>query len=236
MDDEPIAQNIMQNYILKTAGLEIAAKCSNALEAFAVLSKEKVDLVLLDINMPEVNGISFIKTLKEPPLIIFTTAYAEYAVESYELNAVDYLVKPISLDRFLKAINKAEAIMQTAAAKTINTAAPAPYQAEQLLFVKSEGKLVKVDLAQLWLVEGLKDYIRLWTDSGKIIVLSTMQHFEEQLAGHPLFLRVNRSFIINMKYVTELDGNTIRIKGQSIPIGNTYRASVYQVFEKMKLL
>lgn len=236
VDDEPIAQNILEKYIGKIPGLQLAGKCDNALEAFSILSKQHIDLLLLDINMPEVNGMDFIKTLKDPPLVIFTTAYSEYAVESYELNAVDYLVKPVSFDRFLKAIDKVNNVLHQASPKTGHVTAGTSQGGDQLLFVKSEGKLVKIDLAKLWLVEGLKDYICLRTDTGKIIVLSTMQHFEDQLSGNPLFVRVNRSYIINMKYVNELDGNTIRIKDQAITIGNTYRNEVYDIFEKLKLL
>jgi DNA-binding LytR/AlgR family response regulator len=236
VDDEPIARDILETYVLKMNDMQLVSKCRNALEAFGVLSRQHVDLVLLDINMPEISGIDFIKNLKNPPLVIFTTAYSEYAVESYELNAVDYLVKPVSFDRFLKAIDKANAILQSASLKNNSLMATTSFSGNQVLFVKSEGKLVKVDLSHLWLVEGLKDYVRLWTDTAKVIVHTTMKNFEDQLSGNPSFIRVNKSYIINIGYVTEVDGNTIRLKDQAITIGNTYRDEVHSHFDKLKLL
>ena len=234
-DDEPIARDILETYILKIPGLAVAAKCRNALEAFSVLNQQKVDLMLLDINMPEVTGINFIKSLKNPPLVIFTTAYSEYAVESYELNAVDYLLKPISIERFIKAIDKVRVQLQLPAAGGATDAPAASLSGSNLLFVKSEGKLVKIDLSQLWLVEGLKDYLRLWTDAGRIVVHTTMKNFEDQLAAFPMFIRINKSYIININYVSEIDGNAIKVKDQSVVIGSTYKDEIHALFAKMKL-
>lgn len=236
VDDEPIARNILNSYLLKISGAGLVGKCGTALEAFSALTTQQVDPVLLDINMPGISGIDLIESLKNPPMIIFTTAYSEYAVKSYELNAVDYLVKPIPFDRFLKAMDRAFAIFHSAVLKNTNVMHGSAAGDNQILFVKSEGKLVKVDLAQLWLVEGLKDYVRLWTNTGKIMVLTTMKSMEEQLSGHPSFLRINKSYIVNVRYINEVDGNTIRIKDQSVTIGNTYRAEVYRFFDKHKLL
>ena len=180
--------------------------------------------------------MDFLKTLKNPPAIIFTTAYSQYAVESYELNALDYLLKPISFERFLKAINKAiDAVRQKSATPVVEQSNNAVNTKDNILFVKSDGKLVKIDLAQLWFVEGLKDYVRLWTDNGKVIVHSTMKNFEEQLSVLPGFVRVSKSYIINMKYVTEVDGNVIRIKDQMVSIGNTYKEQIYELFNKYKM-
>jgi len=236
VDDEPLAREVLETYVLKMPEMHIVGKCKNALEAFSMLSRHRVDLMLLDINMPEITGIDFIKTLKDPPLFVFTTAYSEFAVESYELNAVDYLVKPVSFERFLKAINKANEILQSSSPKNENTVAASSPSGANILFVKTEGKLVKIDLAHLWLVEGLKDYIRLWTDSGKIVVHTTMKHLEEQLLNLTQFVRVNKSYIINMQYISEVDGNVIRMKDQVITIGNTYRDEVHLLFDKYKLL
>jgi len=235
VDDEPLAREVLETYVLKMPEMRIAGKCKNALEAFSLLSKHPVDLILLDINMPEITGIDLIKTLKDPPLVIFTTAYSEFAVESYELNAVDYLVKPVSFERFLKAINKANEILQPSSLKNENNVIT-PQPGTNIMFVKTEGKLVKVDLAHLWLVEGLKDYVRLWTDSGKIVVHTTMKSLEEQLLNMTQFVRVNKSYIINMQYITEVDGHVIRMKDQIITIGNTYRDEVHNLFDKYKLL
>jgi DNA-binding LytR/AlgR family response regulator len=234
VDDEPLARGILESYVEKMPGLEIVASCKNALEAFSILSKQTVDLVLLDINMPEINGIELLKTLKNPPMVIFTTAYPEFAVASYDLNAIDYLLKPIPFERFLKAIDKVRGLLQNKQ-NTDNTT-PSFSIENDILFVKTEGKLVKIDLGQLLFIEGLKDYLKLWMESGKLVVHSTMKNMEEQLSKRQNFVRVNKSYIINMKYVTEVDGNSIRIKDQLITIGNTYREDVQKLFDKYKLI
>ncbi|MDR3680765.1 MAG: response regulator [Flavipsychrobacter sp.] len=234
IDDEPLARDILASYVEKLPYLQLVATCKNALEAFAILNKEPVDLMLLDINMPEITGIDFLKALKKPPNVIFTTAYPEYAAHSYDFDAVDYLVKPIAFDRFMKAINKVADVLNNEQKSTI-----APIRETEvnrnIIFVKTEGKLVKIDLAQVWFIEGLKDYVQIWTDTGKLTVHSTMKNFEEQLSDLSVFLRVNKSYIINMNFVNEVDGNLIRIKGQMITIGNTYKDEVHQIFNKFKI-
>jgi DNA-binding LytR/AlgR family response regulator len=234
IDDEPIARDILETYVQKLSELQVVGMCKNALEAFRIISQQQVDLLLLDINMPEINGMDFLRTLKKPPLVIFTTAYAEYAIESYELNAVDYLLKPVSFERFMKGIHKAIDILRSDA-KTVSVQNTATH-VDNLMFVKAEGKLVRIDLAELWFAEGLKDYVRLWTDKGKIIVHSTMKNFEEQLAAYPNFMRVHKSYIINVKYIAEVDGNSLRIKDQLLTIGNTYRDETFAILNKYKLL
>jgi DNA-binding LytR/AlgR family response regulator len=237
VDDEPIAHNILVQYISKVPGLTLAGQCKNALEAFSFLSKNKVEIMLLDINMPEISGLDLLQTIKNPPLVIFTTAYAEFAVKSYELNAVDYLLKPFSFERFLKAINKATDILQTTATDlpAQNTSTETRPDAN-VIFVKSEGKLVKVDLHELWLIEGLKDYVKLWTLTGKIVIHSTMKNIEDQLNKTPDFVRVNKSFIINTKYISSIDGNCIVIKDQKIPVGSTYRDVIQKLLQNYRLI
>lgn len=236
VDDEPIARDILETYVLRLTDATLAGKCKNALEAFGTLSREQVDVMLLDINMPEISGTELINTLKNPPLVIFTTAYSEYAVESYELNALDYLLKPISFERFLKAINKANDTLRQASVQTSNEIAAPSLADEKILFVKSGSRLLKVDISRLWLIEGLKDYVRLWIDNNPIVVHITMKSIEDQLAGTPFFVRINKSYIINIRFVDEIDGNVLRLKGQSVTIGNTYRGEVHDLFNKMKLL
>lgn len=163
VDDEPLAREIMATYITKIPGLEIVGNCKNALQAFSILSKQQVDIMLLDINMPEINGIEFLKTIKDPPCIIFTTAYTEFAVESYEYNAIDYLLKPISFERFLKAINKTVELIQPLGTEASTQGAIQTTGNENIIFVKSDGKWVKVDISKVWFIEALKDYLRLWT-------------------------------------------------------------------------
>lgn len=234
VDDEPIARDILETYIARIPGLELIASCKNALEAFQVLNKQKVDLLLLDINMPEITGISFLNTLKDPPHVIFTTAYSEYALESYDHNAVDYLLKPISFERFLKGIHKA--IDLIGGNNTTTEKNSTPVESDNLMFIKAEGKLIKIDLKQLWFAEGLKDYIRLWTEQGKIVIHSTMKNFEDSLSKYSNFIRVHKSFIVNLEYIEEIDGNLIRIRKQEIAIGSTYKDEVYNMLNRYKLL
>lgn len=234
VDDEPLAGEILQTYLLKIPGAELAGTCSNALEAFALISKEHIDVLLLDINMPGISGVELLKTLRNPPLVIFTTAYSEYAVESYELNAVDYLLKPVPFARFARAINKAAELLQPSQKPVIAPASAAA--GDRLMFVRSEGKWIKIDLAKVWFVEGLKDYVRLWSDDGRITVHSTMKNFEEQLSSYQNFVRVHKSHIINLEYITEVEGNSITIKDQLIAIGSTYRDDVHRVLNSYKLL
>lgn len=230
VDDEPLAQEILQSYVQKIPDIELVGTCKNALEAFTLLTKQSIDVLLLDINLPEITGIDFLKSLKEPPKVIFTTAYAEYALESYDLNAVDYLVKPISFERFLKAIQKIRTEASPAQQQDSGT------MPDKLLFVRSEGKWIKIDLRGVWFVEGLKDYVRLWTDDGRITVHSTMKNFEEQLKPYTNFIRVHKSHIINLEYISKADGTSVHIKDQVIAIGSTYKESVQKILDSLRLL
>lgn len=233
-EDEPLAREILEGYVSRIPGLEIVASCKNALDAFSILSKQPVDLLLLDINMPEVNGIELLKTLKNPPPVIFTTAYPEFAVESYDLNAIDYLIKPIPFERFLKAISKARSAMRPSHYDNSNAFAASADQ--DILFVKSDGKLVQIDLNRLLFVEGLKDYLKLWIESRNLVVYGTMKNMEEQLKKRSEFIRVNKSYVINLRYISEVEGNVIRINEHSIPIGNTYVNEVREVLNKFRIL
>ncbi|OSZ77973.1 DNA-binding response regulator [Chitinophagaceae bacterium IBVUCB1] len=227
-DDEPIAQDILETYISKIPGMQLAGKCRNAIEAYRILSSQPVDVLLLDINMPEITGMDFIKSLKAPPLVIFTTAYTEYAIESYELNAIDYLLKPISFERFLKAIQKANDVWQHQQ--------PATKTPDNTVFIKADGKLVRIDLTQLLYAEALRDYIQLHTTDGKKLIHCTMKSLEETLAPYAHFIRVQKSYIVNIQYITEADGNTLYIKGQPVSIGNTYKEQVLAVLNKYRLV
>ncbi len=232
IDDEPLAQEILQTYLQKMDSIELVGICKNALEALSLLNKHSVDLLLLDINLPEFSGIEFLKTLQKPPFIIFTTAYTEYALESYELNVIDYLLKPISFDRFLKAINKVQAKFQPALIKNINSTSIS----DRLMFVRSDGKWIKIDLSSVWFIEGLKDYIRLWCNEGRITIHSTMKNFEEQLQLYSNFVRVHKSHIVNLEYISEVDGNSIKIRDQFIAIGITYKDEVQKILSSYKFV
>lgn len=228
VDDEPLAQDVLETYILKIPELEVAGKCKNVIEAYHFLQKEKPDLVLLDINMPEISGIDFLKGLTDKPAVIFTTAYAEYALDGFDLNAVDYLLKPFSFPRFFQAIQK---FLSLAPADTH----PAPPPAEKAVFLKSDGKYIRINLEELCFVEGLKDYVRIWTTSRKIIVYTKMKSLEAQLSQNPEFMRINKSYIVNLNFIEEVEGNFVRIIGQQITIGNTYRSEVSDWIQKNRL-
>lgn len=228
VDDEPLAAEILETYLKKIPDANLVATCSNALQAFALLNKHPVDVLLLDINMPEMNGIDFLQSLKNPPKVIFTTAYTEYAVTSYDLGAVDYLVKPISFERFLKAINKLFPAATTDGAKTRESSG-------DFMFVRADGKWVKIAPAQIWFIEGLKDYMRIWSADGRLTVHSTMKNMEEQLAAYPQFIRVHKSYLVNRDYITETDGSSITVQGQTIAIGGTYREEVQKLIDTYRL-
>lgn len=232
VDDEPLARELLETYLLKMPGFEVAGICANALEAFPLLAAQDIDLLLLDINMPEVSGMDFLRALKNPPQVIFTTAYAAYALQSYEVNALDYLLKPITFERFLQAVGK----LTEPCDNRTDGLQVSPVERDALLFVKSEGKMVRIDLQRLWFVEGYKNYVRLWIEDKKIMVHSTMQKFEDQLSKFPLFVRINKSAIINISHVSEIEGNCIRIKTESLVIGSTYRTSVLETFDRYRFI
>lgn len=214
--------------------MELAGKCKNALEAFNDLNKSKIDLMLLDINMPEISGMSFLKSLKNPPLVIFTTAYSEFAAESYDHNAIDYLLKPISFTRFELAIEKAIKAMQQNNLEKAEGIHVNSHNSSEIIFLKSEGRLVKIDLAKLWLVEGLKDYVVLRLDNAKIIVHSTMKNLQGLLAGHSQFVRVHKSYIINIRHISELDSNSVKIRDMIVPIGNTFKEDIEKILRGLR--
>ena len=230
VDDEPLARELLESYLLKLPGFQIVGMCANAMEAFVILSKQPVDLMLLDINMPELSGMDLLKSLKDPPKVIFTTAYDAYAVESYEYKAVDYLLKPITFSRFMKAIHKLEEAVQPVPSLSSATLA------DNILFVKSEGKMVRVNPDEIWFIEGYKNYVRLWSSGEKLLLHNTMKNMEEWFGPNPFFIRISKSYIVNLKFVSEIDGNCVRVGTEALAIGTTYRDEVKKVFEKYQLL
>ncbi|HEY9178619.1 MAG TPA: response regulator transcription factor [Flavipsychrobacter sp.] len=222
VDDEPIARDILKVYAAKLPQLEVVATCKNAVEAMDVLNNETADLLLLDINMPGMSGMELVKQLANPPLIVLTTAYPQYAVESYELNTVDYLLKPFSFERFEKAIHKASELLENK-------------KADDSIFVKCDGKLVKIFINELEIIEAVKDYVKLWIGDKSMLVLSTMKNMEEQLSAYPRMMRVHKSYIVNMQHVRQLSGNSIHTSSREIPIGNTYKEMVIETFNKHRL-
>ena len=224
VDDEPLAIELIKDHIERIPQLEIAATCQNALEAFEVLKKESIDLMFLDIQMPMLTGMEFVKSLQHPPSIIFTTAYRQYAVESYELDVVDYLLKPITFTRFFKAINKYFNTLNPNA----NTPQVAPIATpipEAYIYVNANRKHIKVFFKDILFVESLKDYIRIHTDEKSIVTKDKISEFETKLPDS--FLRVHRSFIVNTEKITAFTANDIEIAKHEIPIGISYKQQVF---------
>ncbi|GAB3539035.1 LytTR family DNA-binding domain-containing protein [Pontibacter brevis] len=225
VDDEPLALDILESYIKKLPFLQLVRTCSSATEAMQVLQEEKVDLMFLDIEMPELTGIQFLNILKNQPLIIFTTAYPDYALEGFNQDAVDYLLKPIPFDRFLKAVTKAqERLQRNGKAAEVAHAAPATHAAQEhdFMFVKADYKTIRVDFIDILWIEGLKDYIIIQTKDQKIITLLSMNKMMEKLPDSR-FLRVHRSFIVSLQKIDSIEKSRIRIGSKEIPIGEVYK-------------
>ena len=224
VEDEPLAQNILKKYIADHPSLELVATCTDALEAQLILNKQPIHLIFLDINLPKLSGINFLKSLLQSPLIIFTTAYPEFAVEGFELNAVDYLLKPFSFERFLKAVNK---VIE----KLNNFSLPKKEEIDAFIFFKSDKKIHKVDLESIHYIEAVGDYMKVITDSGQLLINETMKNLQEELPARS-FIRVHKSFIISRNRIKFIEGNYIQVENKSIPIGATYRNDVLASTDK----
>ncbi len=234
VDDEPLALDVLETYIEQLPEINLLQKCTNAMEANEALKNHDVDLMFLDIQMPQLTGIDFLKTLSKPPMVIFTTAYAEYAVEGFELNAIDYLLKPISLERFMKAVNKA-----TEQFKLENPdLAVGEGDGKEFFFVKADKKLVKITYDDIIYIEGLKDYVIIRMEKGRVITLQTMKSLESKLPPN-LFKRIHRSYIVATGKIKSIEGNMVEVieKNQAklIPIGKNYREQLLALINKNRL-
>jgi DNA-binding LytR/AlgR family response regulator len=222
VDDEPLALEVLESYIRKVPSLQLAGLCGGPLEAIQTLSQGPVDLLFLDVDMPDLTGTQLLRTLKHPPLVVFTTAYPDYALEGFELDAVDYLLKPIPFDRFLKAVNKVQERLHLPAAAAPPALPPPPAPEADFIFVKTEYKTLRVDLDDILYVEGLKDYVLIHTRQKKIITLLSLSKMVEKLPPTH-FLRVHRSFIVAVNKMDSIERNRIRIGDAEIPVGDLYR-------------
>ncbi len=220
IDDEPLAQNVIEQYALKIPRLKIIDKCNDAICAHQSLQENDVDLIFLDINMPKLSGISFLKGLKNPPLVIFTTAYTDYALEGYELNAIDYLKKPFSFERFSKAYFKAEELLQLQ--NESNKQKDTTDSASNFVFIKSNKKTYKVKYSAIHYIEGLGDYIQVHLKDKKIITNLSMKKMHDLLPAEK-FYRIHKSFIISIDKIELVEGNTVLVNGKRLPVGNSYR-------------
>ncbi len=229
IDDELLALDLMEDYIRKVPFLEFVQTFNNVLDALPLVENEQVDLVFLDIQMPQLNGIQFMKLIQGKARTILTTAYPQYALDSYDHDVVDYLLKPIAFDRFYKACRKALSILQPQQSALIPEK-PAS-EAPAFIFVKTDSRMVKVMLAELRFVEGLKDYIAIHTTTEKIITLQHMKKMEEILP-QPRFARVHKSYLVSLEKIDAIERNRLFIGQDVIPVGDTYREGFFQLIGK----
>ena len=233
LDDEALALDLIEDNIRKVPFLELVKKCTGAFDAMEILKLEQVDLIFLDIQMPDLSGIQFLKSLKTKPLVIFTTAYEKYAIEGFELDVIDYLLKPFSFERFLKAVNKASEFLELKNKSISNGTQDEIRSSHDFIFVKADYKLVKIDFTDILFIEGLKDYIKIFTGEKPIITLMSMKLIEERLpAGE--FVRVHRSFIVALKKIRFIQRNFIQIGEREIPISDNYRDQLFSIINQSK--
>jgi DNA-binding LytR/AlgR family response regulator len=219
VDDEPIARRIIETYCGHLPYLAVIASCGTALEAKHVLQQQKIDILFLDINMPVLDGISFLKTLKVQPQVIFTTAYKEYALDAFDLAACDYLLKPFSLERFIIAIDKAAEKLHT---PSLPATEPGDTKSDEYIFIKTDGKIFKIQFSDLLYAEASGNYTKIVTTQQVLLPTMTFSNFEE-LLPRALFVRVHRSFIINKSKINHVEGNRVFINVTEIPIGVNYK-------------
>lgn len=224
VDDEPPAHKVLENYIGKLNSLSLAGNCYNAIEALNFLHENSVDILFLDINMPELNGLEMLRTLNNPPVVILTTAYSEYALQSYEFGVTDYLMKPIRFDRFLKSVNR---VLQTKTKSPSAETAPVKpaIPKETSFFIKVDGVQKKVRFSDINYIESKGNFVRLHLQNERLMTADTLSKMAQKLNPHG-FLRVHKSYIVNLEKVTGLEGNRLLINDLKISIGNSYKQGV----------
>ena len=233
IDDEPLAREGMANYVREIDFLQLTGTCENPVELMKLLDKHPVDLVFLDIQMPKMNGIDFLKIVQKPPMVIITTAFPTYALEGFQLNVLDYLLKPITFDRFFKSANKAKEYHQL----IINASMPAPQttaEGTDHFFIKCGSKYEKIYFDDILYVEGMQNYVTIYTRKGKYVTLLYLKHLEENL-NRSSFIRVHKSYIVSIQKIEGIEGNEIFIQSHKIPISRNYREQVIEQVVMNKL-
>lgn len=229
VDDEPLALKLLEDNISKVAYLNLVASCANSFEAVKALEENTVDLIFIDIQMPGLTGLQFISTLENKPLVIFITAYKQYALESYDLSVVDYLVKPVAIDRFIKACNRAKELLELKSAKdqtaTINT--------KDFFFLNADYSQVKIMFNDIIWIEGVRDYIKIYLKSSNtpLLIRSSLKAIEPEIPS-PKFLRIHKSYIVSVEGITSIRKNSVFIKDMELPVGETYREAVEKLLSK----
>ena len=225
IDDEPPALKVLANYISNINGLEIVAQCKNAIEALDILHEKAVDVIFLDIKMPKLLGTEFLKNLSHPPKVIFVTAYRDYAIDGYDLDAVDYLVKPVSFERFFKAITKLNRIIGK---EPITTSVEYKSNSEPFVYLKVDRDMKKVFINDILYIESWKDYIKLFLTSGKnLLVKQSISAMENLLSEHK-FLRIHRSYMVSLDKISGYNGLSVQLSDNEIPIGRLYKQAVME--------
>jgi two-component system, LytTR family, response regulator len=219
IDDEPLARKLLEDFIRKTPDLTLLASCPSALKAREVLSKKKADIVFLDIQMPDLNGLDFLRSFQQRPLVILTTAFAEYAMQGYELDVIDYLLKPFDFNRFLKAVNKATD--KVASSSTVVQKNHIPMEPEGFIFVRDGNKLVRVNLNDIRYIKGAREYVTIVTPEKNITTLQSMKSLEADLPS--TFMRIHNSYIVNLAYINEVHKDDVLLEKELLPIGISYK-------------
>ncbi|MBQ8713490.1 MAG: response regulator transcription factor [Prevotella sp.] len=227
IDDEPLALQQLVTYISKVSFLELVGQCQSALEAIDIINREPVDAIFCDINMPDLNGMDFVKSLAVPPLVVFTTAYSEYAVEGFRVNAVDYLLKPFGLQDFMRAANRLKERLTTDSGKEAEST-----KDDDTLFIKTDYRMMKINIQDIRYAEGMSEYLKLHLDSQPkpIVTLLSMKNLEERLPQN--FMRIHRSYIVNLEKIQEVNKNRVILDSDTyLPIGDSYKEQFNQYLE-----
>lgn len=230
IDDETLARQVVKTYLSNFPEFNIVAECKNPLEAYNIINEKDIDLIFLDINMPKLSGLDFIKSLPNPPLVIITTAYREYALEGFELNVIDYLNKPFSLQRFIKGINRIKEILNSR-----NTYKPSiDTCSNDFIFIKSDKKTYRLSFSEILYIEALGDYIKITTINNTIITYMSLKKME-QILPNKIFPRIHKSFIIALNRITCIEGNCIFINNKSFSIGSSYKKNLQDIIKEFSV-
>jgi DNA-binding LytR/AlgR family response regulator len=235
VDDEMLALDLVEDNIRKIPSLELVKTCQSAFEAIEILRQQQIDLLFLDIQMPDLNGIQLLKSLQEKPIVIFTTAFSNYAIESYDLDVMDYLLKPYTFERFLRAVNKALEYLELKEKYLQSGSQKEPVASANFLFVRSGYKLVKIDVKNIEYIEGLGDYVKIFAGGSPILTQTSMKSMEEKLVSAD-FIRVHRSYIISFNKIDFIRKNMVGIKGKEIPISDHYREQLFNIINHDKIV
>lgn len=233
VDDEPLAHEVITNFAESLQSIEVMGNCYNAFQAIDFLNQATPDLIFLDINMPKLKGLQFLRTLAKPPLIIVTTAYQEYAIESFELEVCDYLLKPYSFERFIKAVNRALELkkLKESALSSPASSMPVPEpttHTQDNIFLKADKKVYQVQYQDILYLEGLGSYVKFHLNDQVIITLERLSNYEKSLPQN-LFVRIHKSYIVNIKKIEVIEGNMVKINGQELPIGSVYKSNLKKI-------